>query len=88
MVARHMLRTYVNRSFPSFGLTKCLYQIEIPDLPHMCAPCSELPSNISTMDYTETTTKLYLHYRNKAEMIKVSCQWVRREGESRKTLQA
>ena len=35
----------------SFDVTKCLHQIEIPDLLQMC---SELPSNISTMCYTFT----------------------------------
>ena len=57
MVAQTMLVTNkINRSLPkkigfddSFDVTKCLQQIEIPDLLHMCAPCSELPSNISTM---------------------------------------
>ena len=27
-------------------VTKCLQQIEIPYLPYMCAPCSELPYDI------------------------------------------
>ena len=31
-------------------LTKCLKQIEIPDLLHMCAQCSKLPPITSTMD--------------------------------------
>ena len=35
----------------SFDVTKSLQQIEIPDLLHFCTPCSELPSNISTMDF-------------------------------------
>ena len=33
----------------SFDATKGLQQIEIPDLLDLCAPCSEQPSNISTM---------------------------------------
>ena len=33
----------------SFDVTKCLQQIDIPDLLHMCAPCSKLPSIIRTM---------------------------------------
>ena len=33
----------------SFDVTKCLQQIEIPRLLHMCAPRSELPPNISSM---------------------------------------
>ena len=47
MVAHFTLRTYdVNKVFPrrkkigfdySFDVTKCLQQIEMPDLPHMCA---------------------------------------------------
>ena len=33
------------RSFDdTFDVTKCLQQIEIPDLRHMCASRSELPS--------------------------------------------
>ena len=31
-------------------VTKCLQQIETPDLFHICAPRSKLPSNISTME--------------------------------------
>ena len=34
----------------SFDVTQGLQQIEIHDLLHQCAPCSELPSNISNMD--------------------------------------
>ena len=58
MVTQNMLRTYVvNLSFSrekigfedSIDVTKCLQQIEIRNLLHMCAPCSKLPSNISTM---------------------------------------
>ena len=58
MVAQNMLRTYqVKWVFPRkrlrfddyFVITKCLQQIEISSLLHMCAPCSELPSNISTL---------------------------------------
>ena len=30
-------------------LTNCLQQIEIPGLLPMCTPCSELPSNVSSM---------------------------------------
>ena len=30
-------------------VTKCLQQIEMPDLLHMCSPCSELPYYTSTM---------------------------------------
>ena len=33
----------------SFDVTQCLQQIEISNLLHICAPCSELPPNISTM---------------------------------------
>ena len=58
MVDQNMLRTYqVKYIFSdkkiefdySVDVTKCLHQIEIPDLLHMSAPCSKLPSNISTM---------------------------------------
>ena len=37
----------------SFDVTKFPQQIEIPVLMHMCAPCSEIPSNLSTMLDTE-----------------------------------
>ena len=37
----------------SLDVTKCLQRIEILDLLHMCAPCSELPSDISTMIYDD-----------------------------------
>ena len=37
----------------SFDETKSLQQIEQPDIFHMCAACSELPSNISTMVNTQ-----------------------------------
>ena len=33
----------------SLDVTKCLQQIEIPDLLHKCAPGNEQPSNIKTM---------------------------------------
>ena len=33
----------------SFDASKCLQQIKIPDLLHVCAPCSELPSIINSM---------------------------------------
>jgi len=36
----------------SVDVTKCLQQSEIPDFLYMYAPCSELPSNISTMFLT------------------------------------
>ena len=59
MVAQHMLRTHDVKSVfferkkmefdESFDVTKCLQQIEIPDIWHTCAPRSELPSNVSTM---------------------------------------
>ena len=58
-VAQNMLHIFLKKkgSFPkkeiefddSFDVTKCFQQIEIPDLLHMCAPCSELSSNILTM---------------------------------------
>ena len=59
MVAQNMLCTYeVNWAFfekkigldESFDVTKCFQQIEISDLLYLCAPRSELPSNISTME--------------------------------------
>ena len=55
MVTQNMLLTYkVKRSFSkkifefsdSFVISKCLQQIELNDLLHMCAPCSKLPSII------------------------------------------
>ena len=59
MVAQNMLRTYAGKYVfsekdfgfeDSFNVTKCLQQIEMQYLLNMCAPCSELPSNISTMN--------------------------------------
>ena len=47
MVAQNILRTYEVKSVKKFGydelfdVTQCLEQIEIPDLFHMCAPCSK-----------------------------------------------
>ena len=56
MVAQNMLRTYVKYVFSEErkigffdAVTIGLQQIEIPDLLHMFAPCTKLPSNISTM---------------------------------------
>ena len=57
MVAQNMLRTYdvkqvilANVGFDnSFDVTKCLQQIEIPDLLCMCALWNEQPTNIETM---------------------------------------
>ena len=46
-----MFRTYEEKKIEfndSCDVTKCSQQIEIPDLLHMCATCSELSSN--TMD--------------------------------------
>ena len=40
---------YVYDILNCFDVTKCIQQIEIPNLLHMYAPRSELPSNISTM---------------------------------------
>ena len=37
----------------SVDVTKCRQHDEIHDLLHMCATCSELPSDISTMVFTE-----------------------------------
>ena len=45
----------------SFDVTKCLQQFEMPDVWHMSAPCSELPSTISTMGENNgdiTSTKI------------------------------
>ena len=57
MVAQNKLRTYEikkvfakkKRFYDSFYVTKCLQQIEIPDILHICTPCSELPFYIGTM---------------------------------------
>ena len=58
MVAQNMIRIHkikiglCRKKFgfkDSFDVTKCLQQIEIPVLLHMCAPSSELSYNISTM---------------------------------------
>ena len=42
----------------SFDVTKCLQQIKIPKLLYMFAPCSEQPSNISTMDNSKPGEKI------------------------------
>ena len=44
-----LFRFYVGYD-DSFDVTKCLQQIEIPDVLHMCAQCFELPSSISTLE--------------------------------------
>ena len=57
MVAQNKLRTNkVKRSFrkiigfdDTFDVAKCLQHIEMPDLFHKCAPCSDLPSIKSSM---------------------------------------
>ena len=58
MVAHNMVRTSEIKNVfsekksgfdDSFDVTKCIKQPEMPDLLHMCEPCSELPSNISIM---------------------------------------
>ena len=53
MVAQNMLCTYeVKEDFSEqipADVTDCLQQIEIPDLLNMCAQCSEIPYNLSTM---------------------------------------
>ena len=59
MVANFTLRkNYENKVFfrkkkigfdVSFDITKCLKLIKMHELLHMCAPCSELTSNISTL---------------------------------------
>ena len=63
MVAQNMLRRHeVDRFFSrkkigfddSFNVTKCLQQIGMPDLFHMCVPSSEQPSNINTMVKTKS----------------------------------
>ena len=56
----------------SFDVTKCLQQIEIPDLHYMCAPCSELPSNISTMGQ-------HIRYR---KMISIKELWIKKISKS------
>ena len=70
MVAQNMLRMYeVKYVFSeklfgfgdSFDVTKCLQQFEMPDVWHMSAPCSELPSTVSTMGENNgdiTSTKI------------------------------
>ena len=58
MIAQNMLRTYKGKLIllknnfefdDTFDVTKCLKQIDLPDLFHMCAPCAKLPSNITEM---------------------------------------
>ena len=63
MKAKNMLRTYAVKIdlFRFFGfdvfvdVTECLSQIEILGLLHTCAPCAELPSNISSMVHINIT---------------------------------
>ena len=57
MVAQNMLRTYEEKNriwILHVDVTEGLYKFEIPDLLHMNAPSSELPSNISTMGWLKT----------------------------------
>ena len=63
MVAQNMLRMYeVKYVFPkkigfgnSFELTKCIQQIEISDLLHLCAPCSDVPYTVRGLIQYSTT---------------------------------
>ena len=56
MVTENMLRSYKEKKVFSenknriVDVTKCLLQIEIPNLLQMCATCSRQPSNISTIN--------------------------------------
>ena len=47
----------------SVDVTKCLEQIEMPELLHMCAPCYELPSNRSTMVWSALSKVTETSYR-------------------------
>ena len=53
MVAQNMLRTREVFTAKKIrfkdDVANCLQQIEMPDLLHVSASCSELPSNISTL---------------------------------------
>ena len=49
---------FQDRVNDSFDVTKCLQQIEKPDLLHMCALWNEWPSNIKAMIYLQ----IYPHY--------------------------
>ena len=48
----------------SFDRNKCLKKIEIPISLHTCVPISELPSDISTMDWGMLGIMVYygIHY--------------------------
>ena len=59
MVAQNMLRTHEDFRRKK---NKCLQQIEMPDLLHMCAPHSELPSNIRTMGLAVLGGQLFFNY--------------------------
>ena len=55
-----------------FDLTECLQQIEISDLLHLCAPCSQLSSNISTLWFCSLIKKsLNLSKKNSNP----NCSW-------------
>ena len=67
MVAQKMVRKYEVKQVcsgkkigfdDSFDVTNCLQQIKILDLLHMCLPCSDLPSNLSSM-----CQLVYVQYR-------------------------
>ena len=52
MIAQNILRTFTKKYMGFdvfFDVTKCIQQIEIPELLHMFTSWSELPSGISTI---------------------------------------
>ena len=84
MVAQNMLRTYgVKYVFSekeigydsSFDVTKCLEQIEMSDLLHMCAKGYEQPSNIKTLGtygFTSEKSSCPLWLKGKFSSYKLS----------------
>ena len=46
-------RVFFEKKSDYFDVTKCLQQIEKPDLLHVCAYSNEQPSNLKTMDNTD-----------------------------------
>ena len=77
MVAQNMLHAYdVKQVFSetffgfdeSFDVTKCLQQIETPDLLHMCAKANEQPSNTKTMQDGGEKLRRFKFFKEKRNM--------------------
>ena len=71
MVAHFTLRTHEGkwvfsgkntRFDDSFDVTKCLQQIERPDLLHVCAKSNEQPSNLKTMAFIKKNLQTEINF--------------------------